>query len=160
MTPLSPADVQSALDRLELGIRIRCFDSSTATSQLAADQIGCALGQIVKSLAFVADGKPLLVLASGDQRVDDKKLAELCGVTRKKIKIATAEECVQIYGYAPGGIPPIGHRTAELPTYLDDALQRYDQLYAAGGAPNAIFSITLRQLLTATGGRIADVKRD
>jgi prolyl-tRNA editing enzyme YbaK/EbsC (Cys-tRNA(Pro) deacylase) len=158
--PLTPADVQAALDRLGLGVQIRFFENSTATSQMAADNIGCTLGQIVKSLAFIVDGKPVVVLASGDQRVDDKKLAELLGVGRKKVKIASAEECVAVYGYEPGGIPPVGHRTAGLPIYIDDSLQRYEQLYAAGGAHNAIFPITLTQLQSATGGQIANVRRD
>jgi len=160
MEPLSPDHVQSALDRLDLGIKIHYFESSTATSQLAADNIGCALGQIVKSLAFIVDGKPVVVLASGDQRVDDRKLAALFGVGRKKVKVATAEQCIEIYGYAPGGVPPLAHRTPGLPIFLDDSLQRYQQLYAAGGAHNAIFPITLAQLVEITGAQFADVKRD
>jgi prolyl-tRNA editing enzyme YbaK/EbsC (Cys-tRNA(Pro) deacylase) len=136
--PLSPADVQAAL---------------------AADNIGCALGQIVKSLAFVVDGQPILVLASGDQRVDDRKIADIYGVSRKKVKIATPEECVDIYGYAPGGVPPVGHRTAGLPTFIDDSLKRYDVVYAAGGAHNAIFPLTLTQLESVTSGKWADVVR-
>lgn len=159
MQPLTTTDVQAALDQLGLGIQIRLFDSSTATSQQAADNIGCELGQIVKSLCFIIDGQPIVVLASGDQRVDDRKLAEFYGVGRKKVKIASAEECVAIYGYEPGGVPPVGHRTPGLPIYIDDSLQRYEMLYAAGGAHNAIFPITLAQLTAATGGMIADVKR-
>lgn len=159
MQPLTTTDVQAALDQLGLGIQIRLFDSSTATSQQAADNIGCELGQIVKSLCFIIDGQPIVVLASGDQRVDDRKLAEFYGVGRKKVKIASVEECVAIYGYEPGGVPPVGHRTPGLPIYIDDSLQRYEMLYAAGGAHNAIFPITLAQLTAATGGTIADVKR-
>jgi prolyl-tRNA editing enzyme YbaK/EbsC (Cys-tRNA(Pro) deacylase) len=67
---------------------------------------------------------------------------------------------VEIYGYAPGGVPPLAHRTSNLPMYLDDSLRRYDQLYAAGGAHNAIFPITREQLVAITGARFADVKRD
>src|SRR5215213_5324537 len=137
MQPLTPADVQTALDSAGLNTQIRFFDTSTATSQMAADNIGCALGQIVKSLAFVVDGQPILVLASGDQRVDDRKIAEIYGVGRKRVKIASADECIAIYGYAPGGVPPLGHRTPDLPTYIDDSLLRFDQLYAAGGEHNA-----------------------
>ena len=159
MQPLTVADVQAALERSGLDTQIQLFDNSTATSQMAADNIGCELGQIVKSLAFIVDGQPILVLASGDQRVDDRKIAELYGVSRKKVKIATPEECIAIYGYAPGGVPPLGHRTAGLPTYIDDSLQRYDQLYAAGGASNAIFPITMAHLLAVSAGRVIDVAR-
>lgn len=160
MEALTPADVQNALKRLNLDVKIQTFEASTATSQQAADAIGCELGQIVKSLAFIIDDQPILVLASGDQRIDDKKLAAIFNVGRKKVKTATAEECVSIYGYAPGGVPPFGHRTSGLPTYLDDSLQRYEQLFAAGGSPNAIFPLTLTQLVAATGGQFADVKRE
>lgn len=159
MQPLAVADVQAALDRAGLATTIQLFDNSTATSQMAADNIGCELGQIVKSLAFIVDGQPILVLASGDQRVDDRKIAERYEVGRKKVKIATPEDCVAIYGYAPGGVPPVGHRTPGLPTFIDSSLQRFDQLYAAGGASNAIFPITLTQLLDVSGGEIVDVVR-
>jgi prolyl-tRNA editing enzyme YbaK/EbsC (Cys-tRNA(Pro) deacylase) len=158
MQPLTPADVQAALDLY--GIKINFFDNSTATSQLAADNIGCELGQIVKSLAFIVDEQPIIVLASGDQRIDDRKLAAMFNVGRKKVRVASPEQCVEIYGYAPGGVPPLAYRTAGLPMVLDDSLKRYDQLYAAGGAHNAIFPIMLTQLVEITGASFADVKRD
>lgn len=157
---LTPNDVQNALKKLNLDIEIRFFEDSTATSQLAADNIGCELGQIAKSLAFMIDGSPILIIASGDQRIDEKKLAAMFGVSRKRVKTATADECITIFGYAPGGVPPVGLRTSDLSIYLDDSLQRYDMLYAAGGAHNAIFPITLNQLVQATGGTFADVKRE
>jgi prolyl-tRNA editing enzyme YbaK/EbsC (Cys-tRNA(Pro) deacylase) len=156
---MTPADVQAVIDRLGYDIQIRFFDNTTATSQQAADNIGCALGQIVKSIAFIVDGQPILVLTSGDQRVDDKKIAERFNVGRKKVKVATPEELVAIYGYEPGAVPPFGHRTGGFPIFIDDSLQRFDQLYAAGGAHNAIFPITLAQLQAATGGTLADVVR-
>lgn len=160
MQPLTPDDVQNALDGLNLNIQIRFFEESTATSQLAADQIGCQLGQIVKSLCFLIDGSPILVLASGDQVIDDKKLASLFNVGRKKVRMARAEECIAIYGYPPGGVPPLGHRTAGLTTYIDDSLRRFEQIYAAAGTSNTIFPITLSQLVSATGGQFANVVRE
>lgn len=160
MQPLTPVDVQNALNALGLHTVIRTFDVSTATSQQAADAIGCELGQIVKSLAFLVEEKPILVLASGDQRVDDKKLAALLNVGRKKVKTASADECIAIYGYAPGGVPPVGHRTPTLPCYIDVSLQRYDQLYAAAGSANTIFPITLADLIRVTSGVIADIRRE
>ena len=160
MEPLTSADVQAALNKWNLGIEIRFFENSTATSQQAADNIGCELGQIAKSLCFIVDEKPVLVIASGDQRVDDKKLAAMFNVSRKRVKVASAEDCVTIFGYAPGGVPPLAHRTSDLTILLDDSLQRYNQIYAAGGAHNAIFGIALDQLATVSGGRFADVKRE
>jgi prolyl-tRNA editing enzyme YbaK/EbsC (Cys-tRNA(Pro) deacylase) len=155
-----PDDVQRAIDAFDNTIRIRFFDASTATSQQAADNIGCLLGQIVKSLAFIIDDKPILILASGDGRVDDKKLATIFDVSRKKIKTASADQCIEIYGYAPGGVPPVGIRTANIPVYIDQSLERFDQLYAAAGAHNAIFPITRAQLITLTGGSVVDIRKE
>ena len=159
MQPLMPADMQAALDKLNFGIRIRFFDTPTATSQQAADNVGCLLGQIIKSICFLVDGQPIIVLTSGDQKVDDRKLADLYGVGRKKVKAADAVQLVEIYGYEPGSVPPFGHRSA-IPTYIDQTLARFEQLYAAGGAHNAIFPITLEQLQAATGGKLLDVVRE
>lgn len=160
MTSLTPGDVQAALDAWNMGLKIHFFETSTATSQLAADNIGCELGQIAKSLCFFVEDRPLLVIASGDQRVDDKKLAAIFDVGRKKIKVATADQCIDVFGYAPGGVPPVGHRTKDITVLLDDSLQRFQQVYAAGGEHNAIFGLTIDQLAQISGGRIADVKKE
>lgn len=159
MQPLTPQDVQAVIDRLKLDTQIRFFDTPTATSQQAADNIGCQLGQIVKSICFFVDGAPIIVLTSGDQKVDDRKLAERYNVGRKKVKTGTADQLVETYGYEPGSVPPFGHRTP-IKTYIDSTLKRFDQLYAAGGAHNAIFPITLDQLVSATSGEIIDVVKD
>ena len=156
MEPLTPDDVQAVL--APLGIALRFFTASTATSQMAADNIGCALGQIVKSLCFIAGEAPVLVLASGDTRVDDKKLAALLGVSRRQVRTATPAECVTIFGYEPGGVPPIAHRT-QVPVYLEAKLERFDTLYAAGGAHNAIFPISLPQLRELTRATVADLAK-
>jgi prolyl-tRNA editing enzyme YbaK/EbsC (Cys-tRNA(Pro) deacylase) len=162
-TPLTADDVQAALDHVLPGTTIRFFETTTATSQQAADNIGCELGQIVKSLCFFAERdageRAVLVLASGDQRVDDRKLAAHYGVGRKRIRIATPDECVSVWGYLPGGVPPLGHRTRDYDVFIDATLGRFTQLYAAGGAHNAIFPITLEALRQATGGILMDVVR-
>ena len=148
------------MQSLDLSIDVTFFEEPTATSQQAADQIGCQLGQIVKSIAFLIDGEPILVLASGDGMVDDKKLAAMFGVGRKKVKIAKPDQLIDIYGYAPGCVPPFGHRTAGIPKYIDEALQRYTVVYAAGGAANAIFEIPLDTLVEKTNGSFANVRKD
>ncbi|MCL4247876.1 MAG: YbaK/EbsC family protein [Anaerolineae bacterium] len=157
MQPFTSEHVQTALDQHGLGVKIHHFETTTATSQQAADNIGCQLGQIIKSIAFIVDDRPILVLTSGDQRVDDKKIAALYNVGRKKVRVATPEQMVDIYGYAPGSMPPLAHRTDGLDIYIDETLQRFDQLYAAGGAHNAIFPITLEQLEQVSGGKLADI---
>jgi prolyl-tRNA editing enzyme YbaK/EbsC (Cys-tRNA(Pro) deacylase) len=160
MEPLTPAHVQAALDVFKMGIQIRFFEESTATSQLAVDQIGCALGQIAKSICFIMQEQPVLVIASGDQRVDDRKLAQRFNLSRKQIKLATAEQCIALFGYAPGGVPPLGHRVHPAHIFLDESLQRYTQVYPAGGSSNAIFGLELDQLVQITGGVFADVRRE
>lgn len=160
MREFTPEDVRAALSVVAPDIEIIEFENSTATSQLAADAIGCELGQIAKSLLFMVDDQPVVVIASGDRRIDDRKLATMYGVNRKKVKFANAEQCIAITGYAPGGVPPLGHRTPDLTIYLDDSLKRYEVVYPAAGASNAIFRITLDRFVQITGGTFADVRRE
>lgn len=160
MQPLTPEDVQAALDAQNTGIQILYFEQSTATSEEAAAAANTELGSIVKSIVFIADTQPVLVLTSGDQRIDDRKIASHYNIGRKKVRIATADECITIVGYAPGGVPPLGHRTPNLPIFIDRMLSRYDRVYAAAGAPNAIFPIPYQQLIEITGGTVMDVVKD
>ncbi len=154
-------DVQAALKSLALDVQVIEFDSSTATSQQAADKVGCQLGQIVKSLGFmIATSTPVLALASGDRAIDERKLAALFDVGRKKVRLMTGDQCVRVLGYMPGGIPPIAHRSAGITIYLDESLRRFHTVYAAGGASNAIFPIELAALRSVTGGSFADLARE
>ena len=161
MALLTTQHVEQALRDLGLDdIEMITFNESTATSQEAADQIGCQLGQIVKSLGFMVDGQPVLVLASGDGMIDDRKLAAMYDVGRKKVKIAKPEQLVEVWGYPPGGMPPFGHRTDSFPVYVDNSLQRFDVLYAAGGTHNTIFAIGRETLVEKSRGEYADVRKD
>ncbi|PJF23483.1 MAG: hypothetical protein CUN56_00730 [Phototrophicales bacterium] len=155
MQPLAPAYVQAFLKQYE--IEVMQFERSTATSELAAQAIGCELGQIAKSLCFMVDGEPLLVIASGDQRVDTKKLAEIRGVARKRVKVAKPEECIAIFSYAPGGVPPVAHRTKNIPIYVDESLKRYEVVYAAAGASDANFAISPSQLIEITQAQFVNL---
>jgi Cys-tRNA(Pro) deacylase len=140
-----------------LDISVVKLDKSTRTAQLAAEAIGTELGSIVKSLVFLADGKPALVLVAGDRRADTKKLAQV--LKAKKVKIAGAETVRAETGFAIGGVPPVGHDTP-LPTIIDRSLGRFDTVYAAAGAPNAVFPIAYDMLLQTTAGQVADVTED
>jgi len=138
-------------------IRVIELDRSTRTAQLAAEAVGTELGSIVKSLMFLADGKPVLVLVAGDRRADTKKLAQV--LEAKKVKIADAETVRAETGFAIGGVPPVGHLTP-LPTLIDQSLGRFETVYAAAGAPNAVFPIAYDMLLQVTAGQVADVTED
>jgi Cys-tRNA(Pro) deacylase len=155
---LTPDDVQQALESLGLDIRVQRFETSTATAQEAADSIGTDLGTIVKSLCFVVDGEPVIVLAAGDHRIDDRKLAALYDVGRKKVRIADAQTTLQTTGYLPGGVPPVGH-LRPLPVLIDDTLSRFELVYAAAGSPHAIFPIPFGTLCEITGGRLVDLAK-
>lgn len=133
------------------------FEQLTRTAQEAADAIGCAVGQIVKSLCFNVAGAPTMALVSGANRLDTRKLAALCGVGRKKVSPAGADMVREATGFAIGGVPPFGH-TAPMTVYIDEDLTAYDQIWAAAGTPNTVFPITPQQLAALTDGSIADLK--
>ncbi|MBK8134392.1 MAG: YbaK/EbsC family protein [Anaerolineae bacterium] len=135
------------------------FEASTATSQLAAEQIGCELGQIAKSIVFWVVDKPVVVVTSGDQRVDDRKLALYFDVPRKRIRTANAEECIAVTGYAPGGVPPLAHRRDDITLFVDASLARFSRIFAAAGASNAIMPLTVDRLLSLTGGMLIDMAK-
>ncbi|TEU19980.1 MAG: YbaK/EbsC family protein [Anaerolineales bacterium] len=140
-----------------LDISVVELDKSTRTAQLAAEAIGTELGSIVKSLVFLADGKPALVLVAGDRRADTRKLAQV--LEAKKVKMADADTVRAETGFAIGGVPPVGHHT-RLPTIIDRSLSRFETVYAAAGSPRAVFPIAYDVLLQVTAGQVADVTGD
>lgn len=138
------------------GFRILEFEDSTHSSAEAAAAIGCEVAQIAKSMLFrAADGSPVLVVASGANRVDEKKVAALLG---QKIKRADADFVLASTGVAPGGVPPVGHVVAPV-TLLDRDLQRYETIWAAGGSPNAVFALTPPDLVRLTAAEFGDIAK-
>ena len=129
---------------------------STRTAQEAADRAGCALGQIVKSLIFKGkeSGKPILVLTSGSNRVDEKRISGYAG---EPIGRADADFVRAVTGFAIGGVPPVGH-IQEMETYIDEDFLQYQTIWAAAGTPNAIFELKTEDLQKMTNGKAARVK--
>jgi len=158
MLPRSPHDVQAALLKLGLDIRIQTFEASTSTAQHAANAVGTELGAIVKTMCFTVDSRPMLVLTPGDRQVDDRKLAAIYGVGRKKVRMADASTTLRVTGFAPGGVSPVGHGQ-EMPILIDSSFQRFELVYAAAGSSNTIFPIPLATLIQITGGQVVDVTR-
>jgi len=148
--------VRAALAALGLATEIKEFDASTRTSADAAAAIGCAVAQIAKSLVFRAkdSNRAILVIASGINRVDEKKLAALLG---EKIGKADADFVRSETGFAIGGVAPVGH-AGQLTIFIDEDLGQHAEIWAAAGAPNAVFRLTPDELLQITGGRYADLK--
>jgi prolyl-tRNA editing enzyme YbaK/EbsC (Cys-tRNA(Pro) deacylase) len=155
---LSPSakKVQEALTRLGFTCQVIEFAESTRTAQEAAERVGCTLGQIVKSLIFkgLQSGKPVLVLTSGSNRVDEKRISLYAG---EPIGRADAEFVRTVTGFAIGGVPPLAH-LQKMETYLDEDLLQYDTIWAAAGTPNAVFELTPDDLQIMTGGKVVQVK--
>jgi prolyl-tRNA editing enzyme YbaK/EbsC (Cys-tRNA(Pro) deacylase) len=151
-----PERVQAALEAAGLDINVVKLEESARTAQLAADAVGTALGSIVKSLLFLADGEPVLVLVAGDRRADPAKLKAL--LKARRVMIADAERVKQETGFSIGGVPPVGH-LRPLPTWIDGSLGRFETVYAAAGHPRAVFPIAFESLISVTGGHVADVTK-
>lgn len=155
---LSPSArrVQAYLDSFGIALEVVEFPSSTRTAQEAADSVGCHVAQIAKSLVFRRKdtSAPLLVIASGANRVDMAKVSALLGAPVAK---ADADFVREATGYAIGGIPPCGHARA-IETILDIDLMDMEVIWAAAGTPNAVFRLTPSELEQITGGRAADIK--
>jgi prolyl-tRNA editing enzyme YbaK/EbsC (Cys-tRNA(Pro) deacylase) len=148
--------VQSAIRQLGIEREVIELGVDARTSQQAADALGVGVGQIAKSLVFTVNSSPLLVIASGANRVDELKLEKLAG---GKVRRADPETVKQATGYAIGGVPPLGH-PAPLPVYIDPDLFQYELIYAAAGVPECVFPLTPAELVQGTGGRVADVKAE
>jgi prolyl-tRNA editing enzyme YbaK/EbsC (Cys-tRNA(Pro) deacylase) len=156
--------VRDAAERKGVTLEIHQFDESTHTAEDAARTVGADLGQIVKSLVFVAPGEdgaldPILCLVSGPNRVDLARLAAVLG--EQDLRRATAREAQELTGYTIGGIPPFGHGRP-VRTVMDPALTRYPVVWAAAGTQTAVFPVppgTLRILANATVAPIVEERR-
>ncbi len=148
--------VQEALKAQGYDCTVIEYAESTRTAQEAAERAGCALGQITKSLIFrgKTTGKPVLVLTSGANRVDEKRIGGYAG---EPIGRAEADFVRNVTGFAIGGVPPLGH-AQKMDTYLDEDLMQYPTIWAAAGTPNAIFELTPADLQKMTGGKVVRVK--
>lgn len=146
--------VRTALMEAGLNPRIEEFPASTRTAQEAADAIGTSVGQIVKSLIFMAGEAPVLALMSGSNRLDLERLATLAGAPIRK---ANADAVRAATSYAIGGVPPIGF-PAPLRTFIDRDLLQFETVWAAAGTPRHVFAITPSDLVRVTAGRLDELK--
>ena len=138
-----------------LDVEVQRYPDGTRTAADAAAAVGCKVDQIVKSLVFMADVRPILILCSGARRVDEEKLAEYIGT---EIRIAGASEVRAATGYAIGGTPPLGH-TVPLKTVVDPHLMEFEEIWAAAGTPDSVFPIQPKELVKATSGAVVAVTR-
>ena len=155
---LSPSArrVQDALNSAGYTNQVIEHNQTTRSAKEAAAAIGCTVAQIAKSLIFKTSQthQPILVIASGPNRVNEAHLGELIG---EPIEKADADFALQTTGFAIGGIPPLGHRSA-MRTFIDEDLTSWDQIWAAAGTPNAVFPLTPQELSRMTGGIVTSIK--
>jgi 5,10-methenyltetrahydrofolate synthetase len=156
VSPDTERFMKSAVDA-GIAPNIERFPAGTRTSKDAATAVGCDLGAIAKSLVFMADDRPVLVICSGDRRVDEGKLASLLGATTARP--ATRDIVQQVTGYPPGGTPAVGH-DVELATVADTALGRYRRVWSAGGTLDTVYEVKLDRLIAGCGARWAEVSSD
>jgi len=156
--PLSPSvqKVQEALKVLGFSNELMELKSTTRTSAEAAQAVGCSVGQIAKSIIFRAEktDKPILVIASGSNRVNEKRIESLISEPLGK---ADADYVRKHTGFVIGGVPPLGH-LERLQIFIDENLLRYEEIWAAAGSPYAVFKLTPSDLIKMTGGRVVSIK--
>lgn len=147
--------VQQVLESLGMPLKVIEMPDSTRTAQEAAQAVGCQVGQIVKSLVFKTKRtrRPILVVASGQNRVNEKKLEALLGEPLGK---ADADFVRENTGFAIGGVPPVGH-LQPLETYVDKDLLQYEKIWVAAGTPRSIFCLTPADLVKITAGKVVDI---
>jgi prolyl-tRNA editing enzyme YbaK/EbsC (Cys-tRNA(Pro) deacylase) len=145
---------ESWLSTTDYGVKVRSFPDGTRTATDAARAVGCELGQIVKSLVFVAGGRPVVVLVSGSNRLDEKRLGAVAGTPVAK---ADAEIARLATGYSIGGVPPFGHAT-EVPVFMDRDLFGYEAVWAAAGRPDSVFEIAPARLRELSNATVLDVR--
>lgn len=137
-----------------LEIDVDRFPAGTRTADDAARAVGCDVGQIVKSLVFIADGSALIALVSGANRVDPAKLASTVGA--EGVRRADGDEARSATGVAIGGVPPFGH-IRPVAVVVDRDLLEHDRVWASAGLPDAVFAIQPDALVRVSGGRVADL---
>jgi prolyl-tRNA editing enzyme YbaK/EbsC (Cys-tRNA(Pro) deacylase) len=152
----SAKKVQDALSGQGFSFRVAELPASTRTAREAADAVGCRVEQIAKSLVFKGKqtGEPYLVIASGINRVDEKKFGKRVG---EPIVKPDADYVRERTGFSIGGVPPVGH-VKPIRTWIDEDLLTYDVIWAAAGTPNAVFELRSQDLQKLTNGEVVPVK--
>ena len=145
---------ESWLASTDLSVTVKEFPQGTRTAVDAARAVGCDVGQIVKSLVFVAGGKPVVALVSGANRLDEKRLAAVAGEPVVKADADTARTAT---GYAIGGVPPFGH-TTDVPVFMDRELLEHRVVWAAAGRPDSVFEIEPDRLRELSNAVVMDLK--
>jgi prolyl-tRNA editing enzyme YbaK/EbsC (Cys-tRNA(Pro) deacylase) len=156
MRTLNSRDLESYMQGNGIDGEILRLDSPTPTVDSAAQAVGCLPEQIVKSILFLVDGAPVLAVACGPRRVEARALARRFDVGRKRVRLASPPQVLEITGYEVGAMPPFGHREP-LPTLLDPLVNNQSEVYAGGGGENALLRITPSEIARAAAAEMWDL---
>lgn len=149
--------IKNFLESKGLDVEVKEILESTRTAAEAADAIGCKVDEIAKSILFKGKetGKPVLVIASGSKRINEKKIEAESG---EKIVKADAEFVKRETGFPIGGVPPFGHENQEkIKVFVDNDLMDHEKVWAAAGTPNSVFRISPKELVRVSEGKVMDV---
>lgn len=155
----TPDDLQTYLTAHAIPAEIVHATEETPTVPAAAVALGVSVDQIVKTVIFLIDGQPYAVFANGTRRVDPRKLAARFGTNRKKVKLADSETVINLTGFAPGTVPPFGHRQA-LSALIDPSVCENEIVYAGGGGISAMLRIRSDDLHRLTNAELLSVLQD
>jgi Cys-tRNA(Pro) deacylase len=155
-TPLTSSQLNEFIIENHVEAEILHMNGHTPTVGDAARELGVETGQIIKSLVFMANGEPVLVINNGLAKVDRKKVANILGVGRKKVKFADVDHALGITGFIVGAMPPFGHRQ-KMRTLVDTAVSDLDTIYGGGGDLNAMMRLTPAELVRVTGAEVVEV---
>ncbi len=155
---LTPDDLEAWLQAHHVPGEVLRLSQPTPTVAAAAAALGVPPEHILKTIVFIADGEPLVVIARGPERIERRALARALGIGRKRVRTARPDEVLTVTGYPVGGVPPIGH-LRPLPTWIDEQVLAVEQAFAGGGSETAMLRIAPRALLRASRGQIATLVR-
>jgi prolyl-tRNA editing enzyme YbaK/EbsC (Cys-tRNA(Pro) deacylase) len=157
MTTLNAANLKTYIDENNIDATILFLSVDTPTVQAAAEALAVTPEKIIKSVLFLADGKPVMVVASGLDRLDRKALADFLGVSRRRVKIASAEQVLAHTGYVAGSVPPFGY-SEPIETVVETAVtQQTGIVYGGGGEIHALMQLSVTELRRVVGGRVASL---
>jgi prolyl-tRNA editing enzyme YbaK/EbsC (Cys-tRNA(Pro) deacylase) len=157
--PLDDKDLQRFICERAIAAELVYPKKPTPTVPAAAQALGVAPKNIIKSLVFIANGEPLLVIAAGEAPIDTGRLRETLGVSRRKLKLASPEEALRVSGYEIGAMPPFGHKQV-LPTLIDSLSVTEGVLYGGGGTKAAMLKLERATLLEITQGQVLPLTKE
>ncbi len=147
--PYTPQDLARYIEEHRIRAELVTPPHETPSVRAAADAMGCAPEQIIKSLVFLIDGRPYLVIANGDGRISYRRLADHFGISRKRVRMASPDEVLALTGYPAGGVPPFGLRSP-LPVLMESEVLAQEVVYGGGGDERTLVRISTAELQRVT----------